>query len=55
MDYSDSDREFWQEELADFVPHRVFDAHCHLFDPAQMRPDAPPTPRSYADLETLRA
>ena len=55
MDYSDSDREFWQEELADFVPHRVFDAHCHLFDLAQMRPDAPPPTRSYADLETLRA
>ena len=55
MDYSESDREFWEEELADFVPQRVFDAHCHLFDPAQMRPEAPPTPRSYADLETLRA
>ena len=54
-DYSDSDREFWEEELADFVPQRVFDAHCHLFDLAHMRPDAPPTTRSYADLETLRA
>ena len=28
MDYSESDREFWEEELADFVPQRVFDAHC---------------------------
>ena len=55
MDYSESDREFWEEELADFVPQRVFDAHCHLFDGAHMRPDAPATTRSYADLETLRA
>ena len=55
MDYSESDREFWEEELADFVPQRVFDAHCHLYDPEHMRPDAPPTTRSYADLATLKA
>ena len=55
VDYTDSDREFWEEELADFVPQRVFDAHCHLFDAAHMRPDAPTTTRSFADLETLRA
>ena len=51
MDYSESDREFWEEELADFVPQRVFDAHCHLFDAADMRPDAPATTRTYADLK----
>ena len=54
MDYSESDREFWEEELADFVPQRVFDAHCHLFDPAHMKPDAPPSSRSFANLATLQ-
>ena len=55
MDYTDFDREFWEEEPAESVPRRVFAAHCHLFDPADMLPDTPPTTRSYADLETLRA
>lgn len=27
-----SDRRIWQEELADFVPGRIFDAHTHLYD-----------------------
>lgn len=26
------DRQIWEEELADFVPSRVFDTHIHLFD-----------------------
>ena len=25
------DREIWEEELSDFVPQRIFDAHCHLY------------------------
>ena len=47
VDYTDSDREFWEEELADFVPQRVFDAHCHLFDAAHM-PDRADDDRSFA-------
>ena len=30
--YSAADRQIWEEELADFVPPRIFDAHVHLFD-----------------------
>ena len=25
------DRRIWEEELSDFVPTRIFDAHCHLY------------------------
>lgn len=32
--YTDFDREIWEEELADFVPHQVFDAHVHLWSEA---------------------
>ena len=29
------DREFYERELASFVPDHVFDAHCHLYHPDQ--------------------
>ena len=29
---TDFDREIWAEELEDFVPQKVFDAHAHLWD-----------------------
>lgn len=29
---NDFDREIWYEELEDFVPHKIFDAHVHLWD-----------------------
>ena len=25
------DRQIWEEELSDFVPARLFDAHCHIY------------------------
>ena len=28
----DEDREFFERELASFVPHRIYDAHAHLWD-----------------------
>jgi hypothetical protein len=31
IDYSADDRRIWAEELEDFVPRRIFDAHAHLF------------------------
>ena len=31
FEYRDDDREVWEEDLADFVPARIFDAHAHLF------------------------
>jgi uncharacterized protein len=32
--YTDVDRAFWAEHLEDWVPHRIFDAHTHVADPA---------------------
>jgi len=29
---TDLDRRIWEDELADFVPQRVFDAHTHVYD-----------------------
>ena len=31
---TDFDREIWREELEDFVPAKIFDAHTHLWDNA---------------------
>ena len=41
-DFTVHDQQIWEEELQDFVPNRVFDAHIHLFNPAQM-------PANFAD------
>jgi hypothetical protein len=30
-DTNSLDTRIWQEELADFVPARVFDAHVHIY------------------------
>ena len=32
IDYRDIDRQTWEEELEDFVPDRLMDAHVHLFN-----------------------
>ena len=53
QDYTEHDRQIWDEELAGFVPSRVFDAHIHLFDPRHM-PDDTNWTWSLADLETLQ-
>ena len=31
--YTDVDRNFWEEHLADWLPHSVFDAHTHINEP----------------------
>ena len=31
LDYRDSDRQIWEQELDDFVPQRILDAHIHCF------------------------
>ena len=37
--YNDVDRRFWHENLADWLPRRIFDAHVHLNLPAhRVRP-----------------
>jgi len=33
-DYQQLDREIWQDELEDFVPKKLFDAHVHIWDEA---------------------
>ena len=55
-DYSPHDQQIWDEELQDFVPNRVFDAHIHLFNRKHL-PAAAGAPLGHwgdADLATLR-
>lgn len=52
--YDEHDALIWREELADFVPSRVFDAHIHLFDPAHLPNDDRPK-WSAADMACIRA
>jgi glutamate-1-semialdehyde 2,1-aminomutase len=52
-EFSEHDQRIWDEELVDFVPQRVFDAHIHLFNPAHLPAGSGPS-WSYADLATLR-
>jgi glutamate-1-semialdehyde 2,1-aminomutase len=51
--YTEHDHQIWDEELAGFVPPRVFDAHSHLFDRAHVAD--PSTAWSQADLATLQS
>jgi len=37
FDYTDVDRKFWDEHLADWVPNAVFDAHTHINEPRYRR------------------
>jgi glutamate-1-semialdehyde 2,1-aminomutase len=54
----DSDREFYSRHLHSFIPDRIFDAHCHLYDRSQFQAALPaliaggPT---RGDFETYRA
>jgi len=34
FDYTDVDRQFWQEHLEGWLPRRILDAHVHVCDPA---------------------
>ncbi len=55
-DFSPHDQQIWDEELHDFVPDRVFDAHIHMFHPEHVRATSPSTanPWSFADFSTLQ-
>lgn len=53
-DYSQHDQQIWEEELQDFVPQRIFDAHIHLFNPQHMQPGAAPTSWSFNDFASIR-
>ena len=39
IDFLKSDRRIWRDELSEFVPARIFDAHSHVYD-AQFAPAA---------------
>lgn len=55
-DYSVHDQQIWDEELQDFVPERVFDAHFHLFHPQHLTPTAPQSSRwAFTDLAAAQA
>jgi hypothetical protein len=56
-DYQPQDQQIWEEELAEFVPTRVFDAHIHLLDPVHLSAETPAAFRSWsrADLAALRS
>ncbi len=51
---NDLDRRIWEEELEEFVPARVFDAHTHIWSEANALPETEKTlirtPVSAADL-----
>ena len=33
LEITDLDRRIWEEELADFLPEQLYDAHVHVYDP----------------------
>ncbi len=55
-DYSSYDQQIWDEELQDFVPKRVFDAHIHMFHPDHLKTSSlsAPSPWGFADFSTLQ-
>ncbi len=55
-DFSPHDQQIWDEELQDFVPDRVFDAHIHLFNPEHLTSAAQSNANTWglADLATLQ-
>ena len=54
LDYREEDKLFWEEELADWMPSRIYDVHAHLFDPSTVDPTSKYLktipPASYQDL-----
>ena len=53
IDYRDCDRQIWEEELADFVPDRLLDAHIHFFWRSNLAADQRPRVGADDDLATL--
>lgn len=50
IDYTKHDRQIWDEELEDFVPRRVFDAHAHLYWHDHL-PDGHPRQHAWCDAD----
>lgn len=56
-DYDEHDQQIWDEELCDFVPERVFDAHIHLLNRDHLSAEIPSAFHSWsnAGLATIQA
>ena len=56
-DYSEHDQQIWEEELKEFVPQRVFDAHIHMLKREHLSQEKPSAFDQWAEvnLSTLRA
>ncbi|MCX7423113.1 MAG: aminotransferase class III-fold pyridoxal phosphate-dependent enzyme [Planctomycetia bacterium] len=52
-DFSPHDQQIWDEELQDFVPDRVFDAHIHMFHPEHLTA-APASAWGHTDFSALQ-
>ena len=50
-DYTTDDQQIWEEELSDFVPDRVFDAHIHMFNHEHLLPAAKSELPSWSDAD----
>lgn len=46
-DLNDLDRRIWEDELEDFVPEQLFDAHVHVYDPSHCFAKEEDTPTEY--------
>ena len=53
IDYRDCDRQIWEEELADFVPSKIFDSHIHFFWRSNIVEGVEPIQRDDNNLNTL--
>ena len=53
LDYRDCDRQIWEEELSEFVPDRILDAHIHFFWASDFPIPPPQGARDDAGLSTL--
>ena len=54
LDYRDEDRVIWEQELDEFVPQRMFDAHFHLYNNDHMdesnRPEGKGSDKQFSDV-----
>jgi predicted TIM-barrel fold metal-dependent hydrolase len=53
ISYTEHDAQIWDEELKEFVPKNVFDAHIHLINPDHVASSSE-CHWSYADLDTIQ-
>jgi len=52
ISYNEHDQQIWEEELNEFIPDHVFDAHIHLFHPQHLSTNHS-SQWIHTDLQTL--